>query len=144
MILRPPRSTRPDTPFPYTTLVRSHRCGGVLEPVHEGRDLLRQALLPLAPAWLALVGGADVVDIRHRAQRELGQVPAQGGVVGVPEVLVEGVEGGELGIAPHQGARRLADLGAVVGQGPRSAEHTSDLQSLMRRTYAVLFLYHNS
>src|SRR3546814_21132823 len=26
MILRPPRSTRTDTLFPYTTLFRSHRC----------------------------------------------------------------------------------------------------------------------
>src|SRR3546814_14837960 len=41
MIRRPPRSTRTDTLFPYTTLFRSHRFADTLEPaslgVAEGR-----------------------------------------------------------------------------------------------------------
>src|SRR3546814_6513948 len=32
---------------------------------------------------------------------------------------------------------------AVVGRGPRSEEHTSELQSLMRRSYAVFGLKQN-
>src|SRR3546814_2355455 len=32
MIRRPPRSTRTDTLFPYTTLFRSHPCGDHLRP----------------------------------------------------------------------------------------------------------------
>src|SRR3546814_3184219 len=42
MILLPPRSTRTDTLFPYTTLFRS----GVLEPdleAHEGAVMIRRA-----------------------------------------------------------------------------------------------------
>src|SRR3546814_8569453 len=38
MIRRPPRSTRTDTLFPYTTLFRSHRpfqCGGAAQPCRQ-------------------------------------------------------------------------------------------------------------
>src|SRR3546814_14705624 len=35
MIRRPPRSTRTDTPFPYTTLFRSVNTGGVLDSAKE-------------------------------------------------------------------------------------------------------------
>src|SRR3546814_2811637 len=67
MIRRPPRSTRTDTLFPYTTLFRSHRCFG-------GRF--------------------------HRA----------------------------------------ASNNCKVFATPRSEEHTSELQSLMRISYAVFCL----
>src|SRR3546814_15758529 len=39
MVRRPPRSTRPDTPFPYTTLFRSY--DGLQEPA-----MLLRAVLP--------------------------------------------------------------------------------------------------
>src|SRR3546814_2655117 len=93
LLRRPPRSTRTDTLFPYTTLVRSARfvpgraVGGI-----EG-DLEDQARLHLA----------------HRAE-------PVGGVRVNPAV-------------------ELAQLG--VG---RSEEHTSELQSLMRISYAVFCL----
>src|SRR3546814_11114039 len=79
MIRRPPRSTRTDTLFPYTTLFRS-------EPVG------------LVPALLAVVGGLRRVD-HDRADREvevhadqlgatvIGGVPA--GVGAVAEVGVD-------------------------------------------------------
>src|SRR3546814_5023444 len=81
MIRRPPRSTRTDTLFPYTTLFRSGRAGG------PERDQL-----PLA--------------LRHQGDR-LERVEA------VPEM--------------------------ARGDG-RSEEHTSELQSLMRISYAVFCL----
>src|SRR3546814_14662539 len=37
MIRRPPRSTRTDTLFPYTSLCRSHCCSPKLEPGAVGR-----------------------------------------------------------------------------------------------------------
>src|SRR3546814_17424090 len=37
MIRRPPRSTRPDTLFPYSTLVRSEPPSGRRGPRHRGR-----------------------------------------------------------------------------------------------------------
>src|SRR3546814_3958271 len=81
MIRRPPRSTRTDTLFPYTTLFRS---GGVI----------------LVEDDLAAVG--------DRAAAGRGRADA-GGIA------------------------RAADL-------DRSEEHTSELQSLMRISYAVFCL----
>src|SRR3546814_6900159 len=84
---RPPRSTRTDTFFPYTTLFRS-------EPAGHLRDL---------GIGQAAVGLADV-------DQSVG--------------------------------RGIADGERVVAQDavPRSEEHTSELQSLMRISYAVFCL----
>src|SRR3546814_8738772 len=86
MIRRPPRSTRTDTLFPYTTLLRSLR-----ERVFSFSDVLR------ASASLA----------RDTAL--------------TPEDVVTTTLGDELEIG-------------------RSEEHTSELQSLMRISYAVFCL----
>src|SRR3546814_7820943 len=85
MIRRPPRSTRTDTLFPYTTpsdLVVGGLTGGA--------------------------GGADLADIAEQLLEE----------------------------APVAAQRR----GLVVGRIDRSEEHTSELQSLMRISYAVFCL----
>src|SRR3546814_19950467 len=39
MIRRPPRSTRTDTLFPYTTLFRSDRCDGPFTSLHKRHEL---------------------------------------------------------------------------------------------------------
>src|SRR3546814_8968283 len=75
MIRRPPRSTRTDTLFPYTTLFRSH-------PVPRARPYSADRLSPTT----------STVDV------------------------------------------------AEPGAGARSEEHTSELQSLMRISYAVFCL----
>src|SRR3546814_20816985 len=53
MIRRPPRSTRTDTLFPYTTLFRSRTAGGGPDAAYSGRRLPRRrpggALLARAP-----------------------------------------------------------------------------------------------
>src|SRR3546814_1022599 len=91
MIRRPPRSTRTDTLFPYTTLFRS---------VHRHRDARPYPLVHLHQ--LAAAGVAGDVDL----------------------VVVVG---------DH--------LDAGLGEGVlRSEEHTSELQSLMRISYAVFCL----
>src|SRR3546814_20968284 len=59
MIRRPPRSTRTDTLFPYTTLVRSAR----LE-LCKGRQ----------PAEARLVAGIDDVHMRNHVMRRLGTI----------------------------------------------------------------------
>src|SRR3546814_1153871 len=83
MIRRPPRSTRTDTLFPYTTLFRSQR-----------------------RTWRRL----------HRLHRLRGMFSA----------------------APNtRGLVRKAKIGVVEC---RSEEHTSELQSLMRISYAVFCL----
>src|SRR3546814_5453494 len=93
IILRPPRSTRTDTRFPYTTLFRSagfrRRHGGG----HAGGR---------RPAPLPDLGGHPRLDaVPHRVR------------------------------------------GRAVPEPARSEEHTSELQSLMRISYAVFCLKKN-
>src|SRR3546814_8489595 len=92
MIRRPPRSTRTDTLFPYTTLFRSP-CDG-----------------------FSLVSGSARQAARMR-RRGLSSVIGS-------RTLPERAEKGD---APRQGRGR-------------SEEHTSELQSLMRISYAVFCL----
>src|SRR3546814_4464972 len=83
MIRRPPRSTRTDTLFPYTTLFRSQHA-------------------------------------QHHVEQRVDEV-AQAGLDHVP-----GVD--------------RPDVQAPVERDQRSEEHTSELQSLMRISYAVFCL----
>src|SRR3546814_5110336 len=95
MIRRPPRSTRTDTLFPYTTLFRSAETF-IVGPRHE------------------------VDDARHR----VGAIDRGGAVL------------------EHIGTCERDDRDHVeVG---RSEEHTSELQSLMRISYAVFCLKTNN
>src|SRR3546814_4350667 len=89
MIRRPPRSTRTDTLFPYTTLFRSQSLDG---------------------------GGAGPKKHRSGHRAVVQYRPA--------------------------GALRTSFIGAFAapGLGERSEEHTSELQSLMRISYAVFCL----
>src|SRR3546814_8768086 len=96
MIRRPPRSTRTDTLFPYTTLFRSQG----KEPCPHRPPVRRRHLRRAASAPGALAG-----EVRRH----------------------------------HRGDRREVhrQLGLVrAGHSCRSEEHTSELQSLMRISYA--------
>src|SRR3546814_2616862 len=84
MIRRPPRSTRTDTLFPYTTLFRSPRCRGV----RARRSICR-------------AGRCFRLHRKHNRHRRIGR-------------------------------------GSPIPD--RSEEHTSELQSLMRISYAVFCL----
>src|SRR3546814_5353093 len=124
MIRRPPRSTRTDTLFPYTTLFRSvHRRH--LRSIGAGAD--RKALA-------AAVGAELMVDIMlvELVARELVGAAFQ------PE-LIDGDEGEEKAlaaavraVAAHRSVRNIALV--------RSEEHTSELQSLMRISNTVTCL----
>src|SRR3546814_13008642 len=115
MMLRTPRSTRPDTLFPYATLFRS----GHSRPAGEGRlDRGAHAL------GVAGAGGDD--------HERLG-------------AAVDGVLNHEGDDARHLGIGALDGAGDRVGGSRaaldvRSEEHTSELQSLMRISYAVFCL----
>src|SRR3546814_2519777 len=118
MIRLPPRSTRNDTLFPYPTLVRSV-CG---DPVPE--RVWRRSQPPRARHDDDAGGG------RGRAGGE--DAPARRAIVGVSR------GGGDPGAVGRTGQRR-AGTGAG-GRAGRSEEHTSELQSLMRSSYAVFCL----
>src|SRR3546814_4393987 len=92
MIRLPPRSTRTDTLFPYTTLFRSRR---------------------------------QPSDVRNRAVRISGHALA----------------GGQRGVRLVDTSRSRAPIRASrTAYAMRSEEHTSELQSLMRISYAVFCL----
>src|SRR3546814_7281425 len=101
MIRRPPRSTRTDTLFPYTTLFRSSRT--LSSKTGRGAKFRGQArhCCSRHPAALVAIGGDLLADL-----------PV------CEEVAANGYEGCRM----------------------RSEEHTSELQSLMRISYAVFCL----
>src|SRR3546814_6019958 len=109
MIRRPPRSTRTDTLFPYTTLFRSAGQAGSL-PASSGKRQPREPG-PAAADGRPHPPGAAGED-RDRPNR------------------------GTDDPSYHPDARRPAHSG-------RSEEHTSELQSLMRISYAVFCLKKN-
>src|SRR3546814_2612911 len=97
MILRPPRSTRTDTLFPYTTLFRSAVPGTDHAVGHNGREQ-----------------GLDSCQERN------------------------GERGRRHRLQPGERDFRQGRGGQTGGK--RSEEHTSELQSLMRNSYAVFCL----
>src|SRR3546814_2677032 len=113
MIRRPPRSTRTDTLFPYTTLFRSL-------PLEAGQGLgqLRQQR------------AADVARPDQSDRQAVRRQP-EGGVRDAQRA--RGLGGGN--------RHRDVALARALGDRPhRSEEHTSELQSLMRISYAVFCL----
>src|SRR3546814_5739985 len=110
MILRPPRSKRTDTFVPYTTLFRSSQMGRAADPAVSAQGGRRS--LCRRPQILPRRQDRALVDARRRAVRR--RDPAR------PD-----------GLARQEGDPRRA---------ARSEEHTSELQSLMRISYAVFCL----
>src|SRR3546814_10422259 len=122
MIRRPPRSTRTDTLFPYTTLFRSH---------HEQTDIF--VGLEANDQLVGLQGAAALGEHRMRHRLELDEdfgLPRGQALAGAQ------VEGHALP-APIVDMRLHRDEGLGAR---RSEEHTSELQSLMRISYAVFCL----
>src|SRR3546814_3670233 len=123
-IRRPPRSTRTDTLFPYTTLFRSidelPRPGFGFAAQRERTDLLRfEAVLEVAlNADLAAVGKEARGCVRS-ARRRLVHLE------GEPAAILLIVE---LAIEPAHIKRGTFTSLEIE----RSEEHTSELQSLMR------------
>src|SRR3546814_2244967 len=114
MIRRPPRSTRTDTLFPYTTLFRS-RFGPALRAWRDQRAISRSAK---RAACIGMTVGYGLFCVSVRPSPLLAFAVAAG----------------------------LAACAAYVLSRPqprngiRSEEHTSELQSLMRISYAVFCL----
>src|SRR3546814_1416635 len=105
MIRQPPRSTRTDTLFPYTTLFRSQEITAnaeedALTVIANGGDRARR------------------LNQQGQADRIAGSNAASAGKINMASTLLEGA--------------------AMTAR--RSEEHTSELQSLMRNSYAVFCL----
>src|SRR3546814_987690 len=118
MIRRPPRSTRTDTLFPYTTLFRSLGA----EPLAAETSLSYSLGLVLQPVdRLYVTIDAYQIEIDDRI------VLSSNLLVGTNPAAQELLE--NLGINGVTALRYF-----------RSEEHTSELQSLMRISYAVFCL----
>src|SRR3546814_1245488 len=134
MIRRPPISTRTDTLFPYTTLFRSDNAG----PWLQSQPARPALLLTLARLARAQGQWPQAQDYLHRAL-------AQGAGSEAWEEFGHGFAG-----ASDDASARIAYANALraargeaIEQLPaqrRSEEHTSELQSLMRISYAVFSL----
>src|SRR3546814_17539643 len=119
MSRRPPRSTRTDTLFPYTTLFRS-----TLADLPEGAEvatgsLRRQAQLAAARPDLRFVG------LRGNMATRLAKAAGHDAIVVAAAAL------DRLGLA-HEIAERLPVELVLPQVGQRAEEHTSEIQSLMR------------
>src|SRR3546814_1142788 len=120
MIRRPPRSTRTDTLFPYTTLFRSLQRKSIEE---------RQRFL-VAPIEL--------------------QSPTREGICSVTEIILTDKaprtkihrETAYVDLGIRAVAQCVIQIGSDISldQFERSEEHTSELTSLMRISYAVFSL----
>src|SRR3546814_5944470 len=140
MIRRPPRSTRTDTLFPYTTLFRSRLF------------IDDEEALNAPPQNFGTYGGGDIkyLDVNRDGQiTQADQVPI--GTPAVPEIVYGfGISLGYKSVdfsVFFQGLSNESfriDAGTtwpfanqnallkVYADDPRSEEHTSELQSLMR------------
>src|SRR3546814_7411101 len=101
MIRRPPRSTRTNSLFPYTTLFRSPHY--FMSKGGERGSLLDEFAISIALARL-----------HHEKRSKI--------------------------CSAELGRRRAVDWNRCGGCAARSEEHTSELQSLMRISYAVFCL----
>src|SRR3546814_3177795 len=145
MIRRPPRSTRTDTLFPYTTLFRS--APGIRDAGGSGAaGLLRSRREDAGrlPRWLPGVLGTLPPGRWQLLPRRPMPAPAD---LEPPVVrgLPVGLHGRAVGVAADRAVgdgarRRTARWPAVRRRHAKSEEHTSELQSLMRISYAVFCL----
>src|SRR3546814_2668607 len=151
MLRRPPRSTRTDTLFPTTTLCRSlglSAIGGdapklchtaiaalIGDPLAvgrpSGRDERRKANRHEQPA-IVILEQDEIAAFVKRARRcvRFDSRDHQPAAIAI---------GDRIGLTQHEGD--LATIGRESKRARhRSEEHTSELQSLMRISYAVFCL----
>src|SRR3546814_5933532 len=127
MMRLPPRSTHTDTLFPYTTLFRSEEVDAQIERTPDRRDRL------------ILVGGS-VNGAHARAteshRRDHRAVLAQAPLLHRSVFPLSGRNCRKA--MPPRCSKTIVPLSPIATV--RSEEHTSELQSLMRISYAVFCL----
>src|SRR3546814_9968969 len=121
---RPPRSTRTDTLFPYTTLFRSRRRTAILIPIYnEDVEQLSDRLRKMT-ASIQEAGGGPLFDFF---------------ILSDSHVKHEGRE-----YTAYRRIKQTSPVPVYYRRRPhnvaKSEEHTSELQSLMRNSYAVFCL----
>src|SRR3546814_6526580 len=150
MLRRPPRSTRTDTLFPYTTLCRSEapvlRISTLLA-IEAGSTLRsKDDTPPRVPAGPARRPFSRTrVRLAPRPRRSIVCAPGPPLVTKFDEmaavIWVEPAAIGELwSVEARSNLPSFAAIAGLMTEIGRSEEHTSELQSLMRISYAVFCL----
>src|SRR3546814_1206382 len=120
MVRRPPRSTRSDTLFPYTTLFRA--------TISMGRMSMRQfAAAAIAGASIFAASAAHADAPIQPGLWEMKSAVTDVNMPGAPPQMLEMMK-------KPQTMRHCV----TPDQASRSEEHTSELQSLISSSYAVL------
>src|SRR3546814_7009958 len=131
MIRRPPGSPLTDTLFPYTTLFRSELAALARLVVGQTQDrLVRRALRRQAKRQI----GARAAD-----RREVIGRPERARRIRLRARRIELVERFHRNVLRHP-IDNHSMLSGITISSSRSEEHTSELQSLMRISYAVFCL----
>src|SRR3546814_9249082 len=117
MIRRPPRSTRTDTLFPNTTLFRSYRARSQVDGLYREQCVLDIGKLIIGPERLQGCEDFQKILAAYRFDNEAVAIAMD-----------------------HHAVTRKFEIGR---DALRSEEHTSELQSLMRISYAVFCLTKN-
>src|SRR3546814_5591510 len=123
MIRRPPRSTRTDTLFPYTTLFRSFPS----PPPALRLGARRTAAMARKPSKKK-AGAKKIAGTKKAGAKKTGASATD---------LSRHIIDTAFELARERGWR---DLSLAEIAEARSEEHTSELQSLMRNSYAVFCL----
>src|SRR3546814_1446056 len=128
MVRRPPRATRTDTLFPYTTLFRSPGAYESNGQIFSHRMASRRI--------------RDVQNSCHRNVPAIRKrMPFNYAYLNPEELIDLDLKAGDM-------IEIMSDAGTIVAAVEpdtklrRSEEHTSELQTLMRHSYAV-FLFNN-
>src|SRR3546814_9132767 len=142
MIRRPPRPPRTDPPFPYTTLVRSVRA-----IAHDGAAVVREPTGGrFAAEKIVLAAGHGIKPLAAMLGMNVPIHPERGQII-VTERLQPLLD------LPVGMTRQTNEGSLLLGNSHehvRSEEHTSEIQSLMRTSYAVFglkkkkLLHHNT
>src|SRR3546814_2213911 len=127
MIRRPPRSTRTDTLFPYTTLFRSRHRQQHRDPEHWSADARPSGSHPRSGAPRLDAGRISYAwpSKSARGRNHISVIRLSYVMTPTDEALLS-----LLRLLKQQDYRFVT----------RSEEHTSELQSLMRISYAVFCL----
>src|SRR3546814_10434058 len=144
MIRRPPRSTRTDTRFPYTTLFRSRSSSRQASMFSKTKDSSStpESHTSTSSEPKRSTAKAGVPSIISADLRITGHLKSDG------DIQVDGHVAGDIDSATltvgegthakgHISCERVRVCGPVDCAVKRSEEHTSELQSLMRISYAV-------
>src|SRR3546814_10910307 len=155
MIRRPPRSTRTDTLFPYTTLFRSsfelrdgavlRNRGSVVNNLYccslKKRTMQRTSLAAIAMAFTMPVqaqeaqseGLAEIIVTAEKREENLQSVPVSVTAMTGEALTAKGISNVEDLQFFVPGVSITNDSMAIINiRGIRSDENTSELQSLMR------------